>query len=293
MLRDAALIFTAMTCIVLGDTAGKALAQMGISPTFVAWARFALGALCVLPFAALKRNELRDFLNWRLILRAMVIVAGILSILTALRTEPIANVFGGFFVGPAIAYFGAALVLREKITLTRTLLLALSFVGVLLVVKPGFGMSTGMGFALLAGTFYGTYLLTTRWLAHAYRPRFLLLSQLVIGAVLLAPLALPLWPGDWGSAATPPTTKTLNLPIWGLITLSALGSAIGNYIVVIASRRMSASFIAPLIYTQLIAATLLGWIAFGDLPDPVAMIGLVTILASGLYGLRLAKGGAT
>ena len=44
-------------------------------------------------------------------------------------------------------------------------LLLVSFVGVLLVVKPGFGMQIGMGFALLAGCFHGSYLVATRSLA--------------------------------------------------------------------------------------------------------------------------------
>ena len=62
--------------------------------------------------------------------------------------------------------------------------------GVLLVVRPGGEMGTGMIFAVLAGTLYGSYLAATRWLTAFYPPPFLLGSQLLIGAVLLLPAGL-------------------------------------------------------------------------------------------------------
>ena len=162
-----------MSFIVLGDSAGKLMTGGGIAPFFVAWSRFALGALFLLPFCGLKREELVALLDWRLWLRALFIICAICSILTALRTEPIANVFGGFFISPIVSYFMSAWLLKERISYRRTGLLLFSFLGVLLVVKPGFGMTAGMGFAMLAGCCHGSYLVATRWLAGSFRPRFL------------------------------------------------------------------------------------------------------------------------
>ena len=182
-------VFAAMTLIVGGDVAGKLLSQAGFSPFFVAWARFALAAVILLPFCGMGRTEWRKMIDWRLLLRAGLIAAGISCILTALQTEPLANVFAGFFIGPIVSFLLSAWLLREPVTPLRAILLAVSFVGVLIVVRPGFGMTFGMGMAVLAGCFHGSYLVATRWLAGAFRPRFLLLSQLIMGAVILAPLA--------------------------------------------------------------------------------------------------------
>ncbi len=52
-----------MSFIVLGDSAGKLMAGGGIAPFFVAWSRFALGALFLLPFCGLKREELAALLD--------------------------------------------------------------------------------------------------------------------------------------------------------------------------------------------------------------------------------------
>ena len=70
-----------------------------------------------------------------------------------------------------------------------------------------------------------------------------------------------------------------------LIAISALGSAVGNYLLAIANRKAEASLIAPLVYSQLVSATLLGILVFGDWPDLLTLLGLLLILASGLGSL--------
>ncbi len=271
-------VVLAMTLIVGGDAAATVLTGTGFPQTFVAWTRFALAAALLAPFCGLMRADLSHFRDWRLYLRAGLIVGGIVSILTALRTEPMANVFAGFFVGPVVSYFLSAALLGERITPLRTFLLLVSFAGVLLVVRPGFGMTPGMGFAILAGCFHGSYLVATRWLAGSFRPRFLLFSQLLIGAVLLSPFAFS-------------TTPALTLPIFGLITISALGSAGGNLLLVLVNRTTPAGVVAPLIYSQLLAAMVIGWMVFGQWPDSLSLVGLIVIMVAGVSSVWFAGRG--
>jgi len=275
-LKALGLVVLAMVLIVIGDAAGKEMTRQGFAPLFVAWSRFAVAALLFLPFAGLTAGELRGFLDWRIWLRALLVTAAISCILTALRTEPMANVFGGFFVGPIVAFVLSALLLKEPVTLGRGVLLLVSFAGVLLVVKPGADMRIGMGFAVLAGCFHGSFLVATRWLAGEFRPRFLLLSQLSIGGIALFPFAL-------GNMPTSYTSDGISL-----ILISALGSAAGNFLLVVVNRSTPANVVAPLIYSQLLAAAIVGYLAFGDLPDRYALWGLAIIICSGLSSLWLA-----
>jgi len=271
-------VVLAMTLIVGGDAAATVLTDAGFPQTFVAWTRFALAAVLLAPLCGLTRLDLTQFRDWRLYLRAGLIVGGIVSILTALRTEPMANVFAGFFVGPVVSYFLAAALLNERITPLRTCLLLMSFAGVLLVVRPGFGMTSGMGFALLAGCFHGAYLVATRWLAGTFRPRFLLFSQLLIGALILSPFALSPIP-------------SLTWSFMGLITISALGSAGGNLLLVLVNRTTPAGVVAPLIYSQLLAAMVIGWAVFGEWPDGFSLAGLAIIMIAGVSSVWIAGKG--
>ena len=275
--RVGAIMLASMTLIVGGDVAAKVLSQNGVSPIFTAWTRFALAALVLLPFSGLTRSDAPALRDPRVWLRALLIMAGICLILTALRTEPVANTFGAFFVGPIVAFALSALLLKERITLLRSVLLGLSFVGVLLVVKPGFGATVGMGFALLAGVFHGCYVVATRWVAPLYRPRLLLISQLVLGGVILAPFGLAVLPDAlaWGAL--------------GLVVISAMGSAFGNLLLVTLSKTTPSNVIAPLIYTQLIPATMLGFVVFSDWPDWISFVGLAVIFATGIASLALSR----
>lgn len=275
LIRAAGLVFIATSFIVFGDVAGKLLTAGGQNPLFIAWTRMALGAVLLAPFCGLRLSEVRLLLDWRLALRAVLITCAIFGMLSALKTEPIANVFGAFFLGPLVAYCLSVWILKETTSPARSLLLLCGFAGVLLVVKPGFGGSPGIGYAVFAGLCHGCYMVATRAFSGQFRPRLMLFSQLAIGTVLLAV------PGLAGGI------PSLDLSLSLLILASALCSAYGNYLLVIANKRIGGAVIAPLVYTQLVTATAVGILVFADWPDMWSLLGLTVILASGLGSLLL------
>ena len=276
MQRAIPIMFIAMSLIPAGDSAGKILTSgMGVAPVFVAWSRFAIGALMVLPF--LPHGTWGLMRDWRLWLRAATLAAGITCIQTALQTEAIANVFAAFFIGPMVSYLLAAIFLRERISLLRSALILLGFCGVLLVVRPGLGGGTGgpgLLFAVAAGLFYGVFLTMSRWLSDLAPPLALTFTQLAMSAVMLLPLGLMNLP-------------QATLPVAGLATASALFSMLGNLLLLYAYRRAPATRLAPLVYFQLIAAVLLGLFLFSTLPDALTWAGLAVIIPAGITSARL------
>ncbi|MFP4275377.1 MAG: DMT family transporter [Paracoccaceae bacterium] len=273
MWKAAGIMFVAMSLVPSGDAAGKLLTDgAGVSPVFVAWSRFGLGALMMLPFAP--PGTLRLMANWRIWLRGLLLAAGVTSILTALRSAPVADVYAAFFIGPIVSYALSAALLGERVTSARTALVLLGFAGVLLVVRPGFDAAPGIGFAVLAGLCYGAYLTSSRWLSTLARPRALLISQLVIGALLLTPLGL---------SASPSLSAAIALPMG----LSALCSMLGNLLLLVAYAAAPATRLAPLVYFQLPAAVALGWMVFGDLPDAITWTGMALVLGAGLGSAAL------
>jgi len=264
-----------MIFIPLGDTAGKTMVAAGVSPFFVAWARFFVGAIAMLPFSRTS-DAVTLLSNPRIWFRGLLLVAGVSSILMSLRTEPLANVFGAFFVGPIISYALSVRFLGERVTTPRTALLILGFVGVLLVVQPGASMSPGLLWAVLAGLFYGAFLTASRWVSTIAPARTLLLSQMLIGSLVLSPLALPVAPA-------------IDIQMFGLILVSGLASMTGNLLLVIAYQGAPASRLAPFVYVQLLSATFFGWLIFNDFPDWLSAIGLILLLVSGFATLALRR----
>ncbi|MGC1497159.1 MAG: DMT family transporter [Sulfitobacter sp.] len=273
MQRAVLIMFVAMSLIPSGDAAGKLMTStMGVAPIFVAWSRFALGALLVLPF--LPPQTMMLLKNWRIWIRASLLACGISSIQMALVSTDIATVFAAFFIGPMFSYVLATIFLREPVTILRSLLVLLGFAGVLLVVRPGVGGDLGVLWAVLAGLFYGAFLTMSRWLGGIAPPMALIFTQLLIAGILTLPFGVLHLP-------------SLTAPIAALTLVSASCSMLGNLLLLYAYRLAPATKLAPLVYFQLIAATILGWSIFGNLPDAYTWSGLILIIGAGLASARL------
>jgi len=158
----------------------------------------------------------------------------------------------------------------------RSLLMALGFAGVILVVRPGFGGSINLLWAVLAGCSYGAFLTTGRWLAHLGSPLELSLIQLLLAAVFMLPLGLTNMP-------------ELTLSTTALTVGSAAFSMLGNLILLFAYSKVAATKLAPMVYFQLIAAVTLGWAAFGQLPDLLTWVGLAIVISAGLGSAMLRR----
>jgi drug/metabolite transporter (DMT)-like permease len=59
--------------------------------------------------------------------------------------------------------------------------------------------------------------------------------------------------------------------------------ALGHWLLILAHKRAPASIVAPFFYAQLLWATLLGWLVFGEVPDRWTLVGGAIVMSSGLY----------
>jgi len=264
--------------IPLGDAIAKlAHLTFDVPITFMAWSRFALGAVLLAPFAFRRGVGVGELVRVPVILRGLTITATVWFILQAVALEPIADVYGAFFIAPILSFGFAVLLLKERPSIWRVLLVSLGFLGVLLVVKPGFGLSTGILLALLSGVFYGLYLTANRWLAGKHRGMAMLWAQLIIGGLVMAPMGMDMGEAVWSGG--------LALCVF----LSAATSAGANLMIVEAYRVVEATRLAPLVYVQLIAATSYGIIFFNTIPDVWALVGLGLLVLSGFAALALRR----
>lgn len=278
ILRGSLLMMCAAMLIPLGDAIAKwAHIAFDVPISFMAWSRFALGAVLIAPFALRRGVRPLEMLHWQVLLRGAMISATVWLILQAVSREPIANVYGAFFVAPLLSFALAVLLLRERPSLMRIGLVCVGFVGVLLVVRPGFGLSAGLVFALLSGVFYALFLTANRWLAGKHRGMAMLWAQLSVGAVVMAPFGMDMGASVWSSG------------LLVCVFLSASTSAGANLMIVEAYRLVEATRLAPLVYVQLIAATLYGVLFFDTLPDAIALSGLGLLVASGFAALAMKR----
>lgn len=267
--------------IPLGDAMAKFASQTyGVEITFMAWSRFAIAAVLLAPFALSLGVRPAHIVTPAVIARGVTIAATVWLILQAALRIPIASVYGAFFIAPVLSFALAVLFLKERPGRSRTILICIGLLGVILVVRPGIDMSSGLLFALGSGVFYAIFLTANRWMSGRHAPLAMLWGQLVVGAFVLAPFGFD--PGQvvWQAGVL--------VAIFG----SAITSMSGNLLILLAYKRAEATRLAPLVYTQLIAATLYGMLFFGAIPDGWTLAGLALLIASGFAALSIGRGQA-
>ena len=151
------------------------------------------------------------------------------------------------------------------------LAVAEGFGGVLLVVRPGGGFyPAGTPLALLAGSLFAVYVLVTRRLAGRAPPLVGLAFTAVVGAVVLT-VALPwIW-------------QPVTLGVLGLMAVMGILTAVGHGLVMRAYEMAPASLLAPLGYTEIVGAVVVGVLLFDHWPDSTTWLGTAVIVASGVY----------
>lgn len=241
------------------------------SPFLVAWARYTAAALLVLPLAAARGVRIRavkDAMasNW---LRALLVVSAMTCFFWAISEIPLATALGGYFIGPVVASVLAARLLGEAMTARRIAAVAAGLAGALLIVRPGGEFQVGALLAVASGVLVGGYLVATRVMAAKTPPLPALLAQCILGALFLTPLAVLHW--SW------PAGEALAL----VFAMGAL-STFCHFLVIVAFRHADTAVLSPLVYLELVTATLFGWLVFAEFPSASAFAGIALIVVGGI-----------
>lgn len=272
-LRGIALFLTALLLFAALDATAKYLSAFFAVP-FLVWARYMVH--CVFMLVTVAPSVGRELLvtrhPWLLSARALLLVGVTLLGQLALKTLPLAETTALVFVTPLLVALLAAPMLGERVPGRAWMATFAGFAGVLLIARPGGAMSgDGVFYALGAALCYALYQILTRKLAGSEHPLRLLFTTALGGTLAMSFAVLTHWDGTW--------------PDWqqaALISSLGLYGGVGHFLLIRAFREAPVSVLSPLLYVQLIWATLLGWLVFAHLPDAFALAGMAVIGASGL-----------
>ena len=255
------------------DAVGKHLVLAGYPAVQVAWARYTVNALFLLP-VALSRGGRRSLLPRRSPLH--LLRAALPSVVTALLfvglgQMPLASASALLFVNPLLTVTLSALFLGERVGARRWGAVALGFAGALVVLRPGAEVFSWASLAPLgAALCFSTNAILNRRLAGEAPPLATTLHYAVAGSAVLLPWSAA---GNW---------RPLDPATMGWLALGAVVGAGCLWLVTTAYERAQASALAPIHFAELAAATAVGWIVFGEVPDAPGVAGIALILAAGL-----------
>jgi drug/metabolite transporter (DMT)-like permease len=275
-LTGIALMCGAVACFAMLDTTAKYL-NLYMSTLQVVWARYT-GAF-LFPFIVsnpwtrpgLTRTT-RPLLQ---VGRSVLLLGSTLCNFAALRYLQLDEAIALIFSTP---FFVAALsgpMLGERVRWRRWTAIAVGFVGVLVVTRPGpESFQPAALLSLSAALFYALYSIATRILARTDSNETTLFYSNIVGAAALLPVVPLVW-----------TTPSDPLVIALMVATGAMGS-FGHYLLIAAHRLAPAAVLSPFIYTEIVLVIALGFLVFGDLPNRWTLTGAAIVVASGLYILH-------
>ncbi len=270
LLMGAQLLFTVL------DATGKGLTQdMGVP--LIALARHGgQVVLMLLMFGPrLGLGLFRTDHPWQQLCRGLMLAGFTLFFFTALFRLPQAEATAINFIAPFIVMLLAGRVLGETVTRVRWIGATTGFLGMLLLVRPATALdSIGIVFALLTVACNVVFQLLTRKLALADNVFTTMFLSALVGIVIsVAVLPLQNMWGGWPSS--------LSAEQIALLVSMGLTGGVSQWCLIRAYYWSGASFVAPLIFLQLIWATASGYCFFGQLPDTISLFGILVILISG------------
>ena len=175
------------------------------------------------------------------------------------------------FISPIIVTILSIFFLNEKVGIHRWTAVVIGFLGVLLIIRPGFlEINFASLSALAAGITYAFYIIYTRKLSFTDSAIVTLLFTGVVGCIFISIIVPFYW--------TNLDTRQLLL----LISLASIGM-LGHFLIILSLRLGEASKLAPLGYFEISTNILVGYVFFGDLPDFWIYLGLSLIVFSGIY----------
>ncbi|RYE74273.1 MAG: DMT family transporter [Hyphomicrobiales bacterium] len=170
----------------------------------------------------------------------------------------------------------SVVVLKEEVGLDRWVLVLVSFAGVLLVVRPGFReLELGHLTALICSGSAAFAATITRLVSSQERriSLFMMPTIYTLGFNVAAMLAFGFaWP---------------TLAEFGELLACGVLGGVGYLFYIAALANAQASQVAPIQYTQIVWALVMGALFFNELPDAVALVGLAVIVVAGITGILI------
>ncbi len=271
-----ALITAAFACFSALDATAKWLSpRIGVLET--TWVRYAasflLVSLALNPWRVPKLAHTRR--PWLQAIRSLALLASTVLNFLALQYLQLAETMTIMFLQPLLVALISGPLLGEWVGPRRLAAIAVGFLGVILITRPGAGgIHWAAIYSFIGVGAYAAYSIITRTLAGHDPPETTMFYSAIAGIVVLTPVMPFTWhtvPDGWTLA------MMLLIGFWG---------ALGHWLLILAHRHTSAAILAPFLYSQIIWMIGLGYFIFGDVPDLWTLAGSSIVILSGIYLLH-------
>ena len=164
-------------------------------------------------------------------------------------------------------------VLGERVGWRRWAAIGVGFVGVLIILQPGYAaFSPAALVPLLSATMFALYGLLTRYAGRRDSTATSFFWTGTVGAVVMTAVGIWFW-------------EPMTGPDWLWMAALCVSGAAGHWLLIRAYEVAEASAVQPFAYFQLVFGSALGMLVFGETLEPNVAIGVAVVIAAGLFTL--------
>ncbi|MCA8879572.1 MAG: DMT family transporter [Rhodobacteraceae bacterium] len=266
-----ALLVAALQLLPISD-AGAKWASVSLPLLQVIWARFFFHCVLTGAYSAYRYGPkvLVPRLASVVFLRGAALFATVGLFYVTLRGLPMTTTLTLWFVSPFVLTLLAVLVFREMVSPVGWCAVGVGFSGILIANPPDL---VALQWAYLtgaaAGCSYAVFLLMTRILDEDLPPAVSVYQTGLVGCIASTAIVITLW--------VSPTPRQ-----WIILVAIGLIAALAHLLIIRAFQQAEASLLAPFTYSEVIAAAVLDFAVFGNVPTNRTVLGLALIVASAI-----------
>ena len=207
------------------------------------------------------------------IFRSVILVAEMCITILAFTLLGLAETHAIFASYPLIIAMLSGPILGEYVGWRRWLAISVGFIGILIILNPGNGIFSPYALVPLAGAIlFALYGLLTRYVGQYDNSSTSFFWTGVVGSIAMTVVGLNFWD---------PVSKS----DWSIMLLLSASGVVGHYLLIKCYEVAEASAVQPFAYLQLIWASMLGIIIFGEQITTNVLIGACIIVGAGLFTL--------
>ena len=207
------------------------------------------------------------------IFRSLILVAEMCITILAFTLLGLAETHAIFASYPLIIAMLSGPILGEYVGWRRWLAISVGFIGILIILNPGNGIFSPYALVPLVGAIlFALYGLLTRYVGQYDNSSTSFFWTGVVGSIAMTIIGLNYWD---------PVSKS----DWSIMLLLSASGVVGHYLLIKCYEVAEASAVQPFAYLQLIWASMIGIIIFGEQITTNVLIGACIIVGAGLFTL--------
>ena len=255
------LALIASFCAVLMSVFLK-FAQEDTSVFSVGFMRFFFGFIIILPFILKSKFKIYKTDNLKFhITRSIINVPMMILGFAALMYIPLDQIKAIGFLSPILVVILSVIFLKERIYLIRTASLILGFIGVIIILRPGYiPISVGSYMVLTSTLLWSTVIIITKYMSKSDSPMTIICYQYTFVSLFTLPLAIVYW-----------TNLSVSSVFYSF--MAAIVGTILHLCINHSYKLSSLTILQPVWFSQLLWATVFSLILFNESVDFYTYLG--------------------